>query len=57
MAAGYIAQTGWFGSPAPGSPEGTTPTGTEADGSEWVDVMAPDYVDFATAAWRGGPIG
>ena len=51
LAAGYLAQTGWFGSPNPGSPDGTEPIGTEADASEWVDVMAPDYVDFAVSVW------
>ena len=29
VASGYLARTGWFGSPNPGSPEGTRPVGTE----------------------------
>lgn len=48
---GFIAQTGWFANPNPGSPEGTIPLGTESDGSEWVDITAPDYVQFAASIW------
>lgn len=50
-ASGYLARTGWFGNPEPGSPAGTTPRGTEADGSEYIDQLAPDYVAFATLQW------
>ncbi|ONI65828.1 hypothetical protein CSIV_06080 [Microbacterium sp. CSI-V] len=51
VASGYLARTGWFGSPQPGSPEGTRPIGTEADGSEWIDASAPDYGDYAVTLW------
>lgn len=51
LASGYVAQTGWFGSPNPGSPAGTTPFDTESDGSEWIDIAAPDYVQFARGIW------
>ncbi|MDF2046145.1 hypothetical protein [Microbacterium sp. Kw_RZR3] len=50
-ASGYLARTGWFGSPNPGSPEGTQPVGTEADGSEWIEIDAPDYVEVAVGLW------
>ncbi|MDF2990610.1 MAG: glycosyltransferase [Microbacterium sp.] len=50
-ASGYLARTGWFGSPNPGSPEGTRPIGTEADGSEWIDTSASDYADYAVTLW------
>lgn len=51
VASGYLARTGWFGSPNPGSPEGTRPVGTEADGSEWIDTSAADYGDYAVTLW------
>ncbi|WZH37290.1 MAG: hypothetical protein PIR02_01205 [Microbacterium enclense] len=51
VASGYLARTGWFGSPNPGSPEGTRPIGTEADGSEWIDTSASDYPDYAVTLW------
>jgi len=51
VASGYLARTGWFGSPNPGSPEGTRPIGTEADGSEWIDTSAADYGDYAVTLW------
>jgi len=51
VASGYLARTGWFGSPSPGSPEGTRPLGTEADGSEWIDTSASDYGDYAVTLW------
>lgn len=51
VASGYLARTGWFGSPHPGSPEGTRPIGTEADGSEWIDTSAVDYGDYAVTLW------
>ncbi|MFF7681752.1 hypothetical protein ACFZA2_03240 [Microbacterium sp. NPDC007973] len=50
-ASGYLARTGWFGSPNPDSPQGTQPIGTEADGSEWIDIGAPDYVEVAVEFW------
>ncbi len=51
VASGYLARTGWFGSPNPGSPEGTRPIGTEADGSEWIDTSAADYSEYAVTLW------
>jgi hypothetical protein len=51
VASGYLARTGWFGSPNPGSPEGTRPIGTEVDGSEWIDTSASDYPDYAVTLW------
>ena len=51
VASGYLTRTGWFGSPNPGSPEGTRPIGTEADGSEWIDTAAADYGAYAVTLW------
>jgi len=49
----YLAQTGWFGSPNPpgvGLPFDPS-TSTEQDSSEWVDVKADDFVDFAVTIY------
>ncbi|MEP6842069.1 MAG: hypothetical protein ABJA11_01025, partial [Pseudolysinimonas sp.] len=46
VASSYVAHTGWFGSPNPGVTEGTQ-RGSEADGSEWLEITAPDFVDAA----------
>ncbi len=51
VASGYLAQTGWFGSPNPGNPEGTETISTESDDSEWIDFGAADYVEFAASLW------
>ena len=49
----FLAQTGWFGSPNPpgvGLPFDPS-TSTEQDSSEWVDVKAVDFVDFAVTIY------
>ncbi|MBA4247395.1 MAG: hypothetical protein C0444_03755 [Microbacterium sp.] len=51
-ATGFAAFTGWFGSPNP--PEtvieesGSTRSSSEADSSEWLDVLSDDFIEAAT---------
>jgi hypothetical protein len=50
----HLAQTGWFASPNPPgtdlAPEPTF-TNTESDNSEWLDVAAPDFVDYSVSIY------
>lgn len=43
----YMAQTGWFGSPNPGSNAHAVKS-TESDSSEWLDSSKSDFVAYAS---------
>jgi len=46
----FIAQTGWIGtSPNPPGVGVGNAQDTESDDSEWIDTLAPDFVDFAVS--------
>jgi hypothetical protein len=51
FANGYLARTGLFG-PDPNADSHSQPVvNTEADGSEWIEITAPDYVEVAVSEW------
>jgi hypothetical protein len=49
LASGWMAQTGWFGSPNPPTvaDEGEHVGSSDADSSQWLSVTAPDFVEAA----------
>lgn len=46
----FVAQTGWIGTSPnpPGVGVGNAPS-TESDDTEWIDALAPDFVDYAVS--------
>lgn len=51
LASGFLARTGWFGSPNPGDDRGTCAS-TEYDcKSEWIDLGAPDLDEVVTSVY------
>ncbi len=51
FASGFLARTGWFGSPNPGDDRDTC-TSTEHDcNSEWIDVSASDLDEVVTSVY------
>jgi len=51
LASGFLARTGWFGSPNPGDDRGTC-TSTEYDcNSEWIDLSAPDLDEVVKSVY------
>ena len=50
VATGFVAHTGWFGSPNPGDDRGAV-VSTESDDTEWLDLGADDLPDVVASLY------